>query len=269
MTFCAFLGMPPLLQGAEKESPEWIVEQFFRESGFPEKNKYYGGEFSRFYSNQSTLGEMLGPGIEKRFRILELTSDRCVIAVTLTKETQHQEWYAFLEMIGGSWKFMSIRTMTMTGLSQLALEQLQQKDDPDEEEQFQIKNLQLFFSSDEKAKAHLIKNMDGFTAVVTYLDSRPEVKGLSVSKRYDLPASSIPEGKRLLTGIYIDSVIRRSEQGGLYDFLVGGIVDNSMGYIYARKKARLPKLSPNSFYYIEKIAENWYIYKTNWNGWDY
>lgn len=54
--------------------------------------------------------------------------------------------------------------------------------------------------------------------------------------------------------------IRR--QCGNFMLLIGGITDNSVGFLRVQDEADLPQMSPSEFIMIEKIALNWYLFKT-------
>ncbi|WP_297988985.1 hypothetical protein [uncultured Campylobacter sp.] len=44
--------------------------------------------------------------------------------------------------------------------------------------------------------------------------------------------------------------------------LIGGVTDNSVGFLRVQDEADLPQMSPSEFIMIEKIAPNWYLFKT-------
>ena len=52
------------------------------------------------------------------------------------------------------------------------------------------------------------------------------------------------------------------ELGNCINFLIGGMVDNSVGYIYVKDKKDLPEMNPSRIIMIREIGNGWYIYKT-------
>ena len=52
------------------------------------------------------------------------------------------------------------------------------------------------------------------------------------------------------------------ELGNCINFLIGGMLDNSVGYIYVKDKNDLPEMNPSRVIMIREIGNGWYIYKT-------
>jgi hypothetical protein len=46
-------------------------------------------------------------------------------------------------------------------------------------------------------------------------------------------------------------------------FMIGGVLDNSVGYLYCEYPADRPKISENNFIMLKKISDRWYLYKTS------
>jgi hypothetical protein len=46
------------------------------------------------------------------------------------------------------------------------------------------------------------------------------------------------------------------------DFSIGGILDNTVGFLYIRNEKDVPKMTPGGFIMVKKIADGWYLYKT-------
>ena len=63
--------------------------------------------------------------------------------------------------------------------------------------------------------------------------------------------------KLLLRDILIDPHAR-----GTVLYLVGGVSDNSVGYMYQPDPAKLPPVSAGYFILIRPLGNGWYLYKT-------
>lgn len=63
--------------------------------------------------------------------------------------------------------------------------------------------------------------------------------------------------------LYISSVSTGGwELGNCINFLIGGMVDNYVGYIYVKDKKDLPEMNADRVIMIREIENGWYIYKT-------
>src|SRR6187399_15665 len=52
-------------------SPEWIVDQFFKQKEFPELSRYATGEFAELYKSSPTLGSIVPSGVTVTTRVIE------------------------------------------------------------------------------------------------------------------------------------------------------------------------------------------------------
>lgn len=49
---------------------------------------------------------------------------------------------------------------------------------------------------------------------------------------------------------------------GIVDVNIGGILDNSVGYLFVPTGTEVPIMSDDNYIYIEHIVGSWYVYKT-------
>jgi hypothetical protein len=52
------------------------------------------------------------------------------------------------------------------------------------------------------------------------------------------------------------------ELGNGIQFLIGGMVDNTVGYLFVKDKKDLPPMNPDRVIMIKEIGKGWYLYKT-------
>ena len=46
------------------------------------------------------------------------------------------------------------------------------------------------------------------------------------------------------------------------NFTIGGMLDNTVGYLYIKDKENVPKMNPSRFIMLREIGNGWYLYKT-------
>ena len=49
---------------------------------------------------------------------------------------------------------------------------------------------------------------------------------------------------------------------GTHLYLIGGVLDNTVGYMYQPDPAKLPAISAGYFILIRPLGNGWYLYKT-------
>ena len=239
---CAFLF--PLtvccLCAAETNSKA-VVEAFFAPGGIHDKSDMYTGEMLGF-TTERTMGQYLGPSATKDYRLLSLYDTNAVYAVTVKANGKTQDWYAFVRKSNGAWRLEAVRTLAQTGLINTVATALRQKRDRSPDEEWKLKNADLTLQSDAELRAYLEGNLSKFEALARLIQSRT--------------GNSAAAAKQL----YLTSA--RARESGIVEFIIGGILDDTVGYLYVPDGVSPPRLQPDDVIYIERIADHWYIFKT-------
>ena len=50
--------------------------------------------------------------------------------------------------------------------------------------------------------------------------------------------------------------------GKCFNFLIGGILDNAVGFLFVKDKSDLPEMSERGIIMLREIGDGWYLYKT-------
>ena len=100
----------------------------------------------------------------------------------------------------------------------------------------------LTIKSDSELKEYLKSTLAEFNNVIALIRKGDKQK-------------SENSAKRLLINFVKD-------EGGCIELNIGGIIDNSVGYLYVPPGVKPPTMTPDEFIHIEQIADGWYIYKT-------
>jgi hypothetical protein len=194
------------------------------------------------FLNKPTLGEGLPSNVKAIFRKLSESPKSAVYAVLLTDGQMTQDWYAFLVNVSDVWKLSAVRNLALSGVFYMALQGLEHKTSRTEKEKWQYQNMLLTIKSDSELKEYLKSNLAEFNNVI------------SLHRKGDKEKSE-KSAKRLLINFV-------KAEGGSIKLNIGGIIDNSVGYLYVPPGAKPPTMTPDEFIYIEQITDSWYIYKT-------
>ncbi len=96
-------------------TPQAIVEAFFSVDGIQDKKAVYTGEMLHFL-NERTMGQYLGVGVDKEYRLLFRSDSAARYAIAVKSPGMTQDWYAFLAKSDGAWRLEAVRTLAQTGL---------------------------------------------------------------------------------------------------------------------------------------------------------
>lgn len=245
-------------------TPEWIVESFFISKEFPNHVKYYTGEMLQHYVDVPNMGSRVSEGTKTYYRIISETKNRKNFAITYSNKNMCQNWYCYVVKKKGDWKLEAVRALALTGVLHSLLEQLEEKEVRTEEENWMLENLRLRLACDEELKEYLKANLEKFTEIVKTFSEDPNllrVQGLEKSVERTGPqlASNKPIASTVHE-LHLNFVNQASK--GVIELNIGGVVDNSVGFLFITDEDKVPQMSPGPYIYVEKITGSWYIYKT-------
>ena len=221
---------------------ELLIDQFFGKSGIKDKKSVYSGEMIT-HLNRPTLGESLPTGVNRQYRLIEKTKHSAIYAVLLSKDDKTQDWYIYLVNENNSWKISAIRNLALPGLFFIVLQELSNKEKRTKEEEIQYQNMSLTIKSDLFLKNYLKDNITVFNQIAK------------------LSKSNLTAANKLAKTIHLNYV-ELNKVTSVIDINIGGMIDNSVGYMFIPVGAKLPKISTDHYIYIEKVKDQWYLYKT-------
>ncbi|MDO6568170.1 hypothetical protein Q4561_13945 [Alteromonas sp. 1_MG-2023] len=233
------LFIPLICLAGEQE----LVEAFFSPNGIEDKEAVYSGEMLEYHLNRPTLGESLPYGMSKEYRLIESTSSRKIYAVSLTKDGNTQDWYAYLTKSPDSWKLSAIRNLALPRFFFIALQKIEAKKQRSKEDDYRYQNMLLTLKSDSELKRFLKSNLTTLEMINSLAENAPE------------------QANQIAGSLNLNKVDFEAETG-ITNINIGGILDNSVGYLYVPKAESVPDMSDDNYIYLEKVQGNWYLYKT-------
>lgn len=226
-----------------KQTPEQVIMAFFSPSGMPGKERYYTGEMLSIYKNEPTFGESIPTGTEIALRFLSESEGRSVFGVSLTKDGTTEDYYVYMIFETGNWKLDAVRALALTGIPAMVLQELEQKPQRTSKEEWDLQNLKLLFKSDAELKNYVLSNIEQLERIVLLTMSEKSEEALSEARK-----------------LFIDSIQMKSD--GRVELIIGGMVDNSVGFTYVPKGKTPPPITPNHYIYVELVRDCWYVFKT-------
>lgn len=273
LTICLFIVKGIYAQTYE---PLDLAKMIFARNNVLNISNYITGEYKG-----RPNGKDLQNGSITKFTLLGQTSETAVVRMTILD-------------LGGSgvdtylhfkkdtvWKMNAFRALAMTGILEQAKMELEKmtsqqidsiiaaskkkKEDEysiftsREDYNYRLGNLKLTLELDDNIIKHFVTNKAAFERLKSLALSELEKENADEEISIGLIKNLKPDYQKL----FITSVSTGGyELGNCINFLIGGMVDNSVGYMYVTDKKFLPDMDPDRIITIKEIGDGWYIYKT-------
>lgn len=205
----------------------------------------YCGEMLKHYLNEPTLGQLLPSYVTKTYRPLIKYDANAVYSVTIRNDNIITDWYFYLRKVKNKWKLEAVRTFALPEFFWSAIHELGIKAVRTPEEENQYDNMRLTANCDSILKDYLKENINSFEQIASFHSADNAKEALTLAKN-----------------LHLSSVIYFRLNRSIVNIIIGGIMDNEVGYLYVPDGIKPPEISPNDFIYVEYIIGNWYIYRT-------
>ena len=227
-----------------KGSPEWLIDMFFNQPQFPEKEKYYSGEMLQDVKYQ-TIGEELNNSDSVSFRKIAANNQSQVYSVTIKVKMHSSSFYCYLLNDSGNWKIDAIRKFQLPGFIYEVADSLAMIINPSDSVLSLQRMLELMISTDEELKAFLSDNINSFYTLISNFENNKNSSLELLMNRFGLES------------IYYDDLYP-----GCIFILIGTVDSFEVGYIFSSNRSGLPIITPKRFIYIEEVLPKWFVYRT-------
>lgn len=127
------------------------------------------------------------------------------------------------------------------------------------EYEYQVGKYGLIIASDNKLISHFKKNKSKFDLLKNAI--LLEIDTLQIDHEKEIGVGESLEVN--YNSLFISSInIGGWQFNNALNFVIGGMIDNTVGYLFVQKKEDLPVISPNRIIMIREIDDGWYLYKT-------
>ena len=260
-------GKIPVIS-ADTLSPLQIVENYVSPEGFPGKMKFFCCELYNEWYADSTLGQQLPKKVLRECKLISQDSAHAVVAVWLHDSLTSRDVYFFL-MKNKNWTVYAIRTLVMSDVAKKELARLDTipenqrgkiytKSHPNSYE-FECENLKLWGSSDTALSIYFQNHKKEFLK----LQNLMQKKGF-----YGKNDTLVNDGQtnKKIKKITDKLLIRNIDYDKRYPtcvfYIIGGMIDNTVGYMYQPDPKKIPKVMETHYIYLRSVGNGWYVFKT-------
>jgi hypothetical protein len=226
-----------------ENTPEWLVDMFFKQSQFPDKMEYLTGEMIED-AKFPTIGEELKGFADVTFRKIDKKVHSAAYAVDISGNSSKALFYCFLRNESGTWKIYAVRKFQLPKFIYTAVDSLERISNPKEFDQLLLGSLKLLTGSDEDLKSYLSGNINDFYKIMTAFENN------------DTNALNRVMDELNLEYVYVDKLY----PGSVF-IMLGSFGSIEVGFIYAKSGSVVPEISPNRFIYLEETLARWYVYR--------
>ncbi len=254
---------------AQELEPLELVQKVFTNKKFAKKtNQYSTGEY-KGHPNANDLSN----NINLKFRLLDNSKTNAVVNITILDSLgKGIDTYAHLEK-DKKWKINAFRALAMTGFMEQTLLEMEKMT----EEQIdtiikqdnktfkskkdfyrQLENIKLTLALDDSIIKHFEENKKKFEELkneiqnVKFDSDKKSYRKINLGEQIDI------DYKKLL----ISTISTSFSCENCYEFVIGGMIDNTVGYLYIQNKQDVPKMNSNRIIMVREIGNGWYLFKT-------
>lgn len=193
---------------------------------------------------------------------INIVADNFAVARTRLSNPTALDVYLYLRR-DKDWKITAARALACTGPLNAIVNQLEKKSQLSDEENSTLNNLKLTLSTDAQLKTWFASNRDSLEALVSSGTSLPANSSVIVndSRSASDSVSSVfaVAIKEKLKALNLSSLSKVNDKQ--MEIIVGGVTDNTVGFLYAPDN-RPPVIGPSEYIWVEKLADNWYLFRT-------
>lgn len=254
--------------------------------------KYFNRELKNYKSvligeakEQNFNPKEISKNAKFKFEILSYSENKAVIAISIKDNNNYQDLYAFW-IKDNDWKIKAFRALWLPGMfygmldkykdldsngikqeyekmiketkarnDTISIQQIVEALGTIDDFQFEIKNMKLTVATDSILIDHFSQNKDKFDSLLTKIKKDT----VTNSEMWRLDSKSTYKGD--MHAILVAS-ISNYDDNKLISFIIGGMIDNSVGYFYCENINDLPEMTDNRYIMIRKLGNGWYLYKT-------
>lgn len=257
--------------------PIELAKKIFGKEKFDNISFYITGEYLG-----SPNGQDIAEELTTKFTLLEQTDKTAAVNMTIIDSIgKGLDTYLHFEK-DSIWRMKAFRALAMTGFIEQIVSELESMTAEQVEKiieesiNTEDNNSAMFRSKDEYQ--FLLKNSKLTLALDDDIIKHFETHRLEFDKLRDLALEELSKTKvndQQITKLLADQeekykkILVAGVSFGDYlvgsnclSFHIGGMIDNTVGYLYVKDKKDLPQMNPSRVIMLREIGKGWYLYKT-------
>ncbi|WP_170000705.1 hypothetical protein [Campylobacter sp. RM16189] len=213
-----------------------IIKELFTNPNF-DKAKHFKGEMaarnSDFYLTRFHIKDIAPLGKGDEFDVFR-------VSLSSNDDSEHFDLYVYMIEDG----IYAVRSLAMTGVIKDLIYHYEKISDKQRKD-LDLENLKLTVAKDSELIKFGKENLHKFERIF-------EIYGSNFLDKND-------QIERILKALHLSHI---ESDDNVFRIVVGGMVDNIVGFFRVEKEEDTPLMHENLYIMIKKIAPKWYLFKT-------
>ncbi len=271
--FVSALVFLSIVSEAQQKSPSdtltplQIVERYVSPNGFPNRLKFFCCELYGEWNADSTLGQNLPRTVQRTSELIFQDTAHAVVSVWLHDSLTSLDIYFYL-VKNKNWTMYAVRSLVMRQAAKDALKRLDSIPEKDRglvytkthqhTYAFEQENLELWNNSDNVLIEHFNSHKKQFLEI----QKRLVKKGYTKSDSLVACGMKDKKIKKISNAILIRGFEYDKRYPGCVFYLLGGISDNTVGYLFQPNPNKIPLITEKHYIILKSLGDGWYLFKT-------
>jgi hypothetical protein len=248
IALAAWLAVPASAQSnlsidSDGSGPRAVVERFVALNASealsgPEGQALLGGELADL--RLTSVGS-LAPAD----RVVMLANGHAVARLPASAD-RNRDHYLYMRRSGdGAWKIEAVRALALPAFFATLRDYLRNAPTRSEEDEEMLANSELTLQTDAELRTWFAANR----VALDRLRQLAQAGGAGTD-----------EARQIVSAIH--GLGANADTPGLVIIVLGGILDNSVGFLHADDPGAVPAIDPGEYIWIEPVGGGWYLFRT-------
>ena len=251
---------------AETRTITAIVHQFYGDSIVPDRSVILTKRYAALLDTTPTPGAIMPRGTRLVIREISRDSAHAVYETESGPEKQFADWYTYLVRDGGKWKIDNVRIYELPPSHFIILDSLDAKKTLSDTLTWLRERMHLSAGTNAELKAHFSAHKAGILKLATDFESRTTLSAIDESGQ-TAPENALPDAdKKALTAelhaVQLGAALRNMSALQCVRYKIGGIEQTTVGYMHFKATCPMPVAGVDDVIYMERVAPDWYLYRT-------
>ncbi|HEV7703325.1 MAG TPA: hypothetical protein VGO46_03490, partial [Gemmatimonadaceae bacterium] len=251
---------------AETRTITAIVHRFYGDSVVPDRASILTARYAALLDTTPTPGAIMPRGTRLVIREIERDSAHAVYETESGPENRFADWYTYLVRDGGKWKIDNVRIYELPPSHYLILDSLAVKKTLSDTLAWMRDRLKLSSSNNAALKAYFAAHRVAILKLAADFEAHTTITALDETGE-TFPAGSLEASdKQLLTSelhaLDLGAALRNLSALQCVRYKIGGTEQATVGYMHFKSTCPIPKMGTDDVIYMEKVAPDWYLYRT-------
>ncbi len=256
----------PTTPSAETRTITAIVHRFYADSALTGRDAILTTRYAALLDTPPTPGEIIPRGTRIAIREIQRDSAHAIYETESGPEKQFADWYTYLVRDGGKWKIDNVRIFELPPAHYLILDSLDAKKNLPDTLAWMRDRMRLTTASNATLRAYFGAHETAILKLASDFETHASMNAFDESGQ-SFPANAVQAADKALLSSELHALdfgaaLRNLSALQCVRYKIGGAEQAMVGYMHFRSTCPLPKMGTDDVIYFERVAPDWYLYRT-------